>query len=478
MTLFYGEAVTGEKLLSFTIDGTAATRDLIQNAPALSETGVYRWETESRLNPVKQTIGSKSMHDLCKAFPKNTLRHIQPVLKTGNGLLEERLTPHLEGVSACLGDDLLIVSDVDLEVGDYVVIDVLSDLRPGFVRHNKQLKSYVIRKELADNDKLLSGSTSAQRGWKTDKFKFLPQVSRAWQMRPGKKWYVFYEDDTYIVWDNIFRLLEHFDPDTPWYFGSPSPGARGIWMANGGPGYVISREAVRRLVKDDYDGDGTYRGSILSQRWEKQVMQDCCGDSVLGLALHEDAQTSLSGLFPMFQPHALHSIPLSDEYWCQPIISMHKTAKEDMVLFRKWEESRRSLQRPLVFADLIDYLNLTEVPFREDWINSDFGGYRAPVSEAHASFYACGRACQADHNCLQWTYHLRTCDFVSSIRLGHTMVPGTEPDRSHKEKDVRWSHQEKRYLAGWDLEGIKRWTSAAGRDCQNVGWEKPSLKRI
>jgi hypothetical protein len=297
-------------------------------------------------------------------------------------------------------------------------------------------------------------------------------------MRPGKKWYIFYEDDTYIVWDNIFRLLENFDPDKPWYFGSPSPGARGLWMANGGPGYVISREAVRRLVKDDFDGDGAYRGSMLSQRWEKQVMQDCCGDSVLGLVLYEDAQTSLSGLFPMFQPHALHSIPLSDEYWCQPIISMHKTAKEDMVLFRKWEESRRSLRRPLIFADLIQYLNLTEVPFREDWINSDFGGYRAPVNESHASFYACGRACQAGLNCLQWTYHLRSCDSVPSIRLDHTMVPRIEPERSHKEKATRWSDQEKRYLAGWDLEGIKRWTSAEGRDCQNVAWEKPILKRI
>jgi hypothetical protein len=104
------------------------------------------------------------MHNLCNVFPEYTLCNIQLVLKTGNGLLEERLRPHLEGVSAYLGDDLLIVSDVDLEIGDYVVIDVLSDLRPEFVRHDKQPGSYVIRKRLAGNDRLMSNSTSSQSG--------------------------------------------------------------------------------------------------------------------------------------------------------------------------------------------------------------------------------------------------------------------------------------------------------------------------
>jgi hypothetical protein len=104
------------------------------------------------------------MHDLCNVFPEYTLCNIQLVLKSGNGLLKERLRPHLEGVSACLGDDLLIVSDVDLEIVDCVVIDVLSDLRPKFVRHDRQPGSYVIRKRLAGNDRLMSDSASSQSG--------------------------------------------------------------------------------------------------------------------------------------------------------------------------------------------------------------------------------------------------------------------------------------------------------------------------
>ena len=144
-------------------------------------------------------------------------------------------------VSACLDSNLLISSDLDTKVDDCQVIDVLSDIRADFVHGDDQ--SYVLQKELAQNGTLGSEATSRVKGWKTDKSKFLPPVSRAWRMCSEKRWYDFYEDDTYTVWDDMFRLLADFDLEMPWYFGFPSPGARGFWMANGGPGYVLSREA-------------------------------------------------------------------------------------------------------------------------------------------------------------------------------------------------------------------------------------------
>lgn len=81
-------------------------------------------------------------------------------------------------------------------------------------------------------------------GWKTDKSKFLPSISRAWRMAPENRWFVFYEGDTHVVWDTAFRMMANFDADVPHYFGSPSPSRNGTWFANGGPGYIISRGAI------------------------------------------------------------------------------------------------------------------------------------------------------------------------------------------------------------------------------------------
>ncbi|KAF2770276.1 hypothetical protein EJ03DRAFT_270778 [Teratosphaeria nubilosa] len=445
-----------------------------------TESEFYKWDTRSQFRPVKQPVDGKSVQDLCNAFPTHLLRDIQPVLKTGHAVLEARLRPHLETVSACLGDSLLISSDLDERINGHQVSDVLSDLRTDFINANEVLRGYRIQKALAGND-TLSFESLAQadvQGWRSDKFKFLPQISRTWRMRPEKRWYVFFEDDTYIVWDNLFRLLSNLAPNHAWYLGSPAPGARDTWMAYGGAGYILSREAMRRLVQHDFNAQGVFLGSKLSERWEGQMESDSCGDSVLGLALHEDARTSLSGLWPMIQPHPVHGIPFGDDYWCQPVITMHKNSLVDMAGLRRWEESRRDTTRPLLYADFVDYLNLTELTAREDWVNSDWRGYQASARSAHASFNACGRACAADPNCFQWTYHLRSCQLSPAFRLGQAKSPGIEMWRSDEEKASPWTSDELRYFAGWNRDRIRRWVNAKGRDCKQVQWVKPSLTRI
>nr|POE71926.1 glycoprotein-n-acetylgalactosamine 3-beta-galactosyltransferase 1 [Quercus suber] len=453
------------------------------NTEEPDELDFFDWNTRSQFRPVKQNVEGKSIDDLCRAFPKHLLRDIQPVIKTGHGVLETRLRPHLHSNSACL-DDVLIFSDVDEEFDGFQIIDVIADLHPEFMRNNSQLADYLTQKALADQGLLQPGNSAHIQGWEQDKFKFLPSVSRAWQMRPEKRWYVFFEGDTFVVWDNLFRLLENFDPDLPWYFGSPSPAIEGSWMANGGPGYVLSREVVRRLVKDDFDDKGVSVGSALSRRWEDLILHDCCGDSVLGWAVHEDARTNLSGLWPMFNPHPLHGVPFSDLYWCQPVITMHKTRVEDMASLSRWEESRRDPSRPLLYADLAVYLNLKSVAARSDWDNSDWDGYSDdnPESPAHSSFDACGQACKIDEHCFQWTYHAKSCTFVRSFRLGSAKSAAPKSPASDEAADETTIEdvdpEDQRFMAGWDLDAIRRWMSAEGRDCKAVAWVRPSLKRV
>ena len=304
----------------------------------------YEWDTRSAFAPVRfENVANRTFSELCHAFPQHLLREIQPVLKTGHGVIDARVRPQLRSVSACL-DHLLIFSDVDEIVENHDVIDVIADLPPAVIQQSDQLDTYRSLHEFAMNGSLDDATVIAREGWRMDKFKFLTGISRAWRMRPERRWYIFYEADTYIVWDNVFRLLENFDADQPLYFGSPSPGRNGTWFGNGGPGYILSREAMRRMVSDDWNNaTGEYRGGMLTANNWDLVVHDCCGDSVVGWVLW-NKQVPLSGMWPLFNPHPPHGVPFSDAYWCQPVLTMHKPSEEDIVHLWRWQWEHREHQ--------------------------------------------------------------------------------------------------------------------------------------
>lgn len=275
----------------------------------------YDWDTRSSFRPAKQNITGKSIEEICSAFPSHLLDSIQPVLRTGHGVLDKRIRPQLASTSACLSN-LLIFSDISEEFHGHDVIDVIADTAtfdPLAVQTHEQLAPYRNLIAAVANGSEKDIKDAGREAWGIDKFKFLPSISRAWRMRPERRWYVFFEGDTFIIWDNLFRLLENFDPDVPLYFGSPSPGHDGMWFAHGGEGYVLSREAMRRLTSNDFSSEtGEYLGSMLAKEHWDTILRDCCGDSVLGWALWQK-NISISGLFPMFNPHPPHGVPFSDK---------------------------------------------------------------------------------------------------------------------------------------------------------------------
>ena len=129
------------------------------------------------------------------------------------------------------------------------------------------------------------------------------------------------------------------------------------------------------------------------------------------------------------------------------------------------------------------YLNIGNMTTREDWNNGGFDGFSPPVPsrfydhDPHESFDACGRACKAHEDCFQYTYHLRKCLFVRSIRYGKAEEPGLgKTSKKVPTKKLDWSPEDLRYMAGWDTEKIREWMDA--RPCEQVRWVRPSTKRI
>ncbi len=319
----------------------------------------YDWVSQSHFDPVRiENPESKSIAELCHGFPTYMLDAVQPILKTGQGVARDRLRSQFQGSAGCLSN-LLIFSDLEDKFQGHDIIDVIADIPvnaknlshegPNSRNHRDQLAPYYALQEFAANHTLALADTSALEGWKTDKFKFLSGISRAWHMRPERRWYFFFEDDTYIAWDNVFRFLQHFNPDAPWYFGSPAPGRRPskgepkTWFAYGGTGFLISREAMRRLVMNDTNtGTGQYLGTQLTvDWWDPEILTNCCGDSVLGWVMW-NLNVELLGIWPMFSPAAPHRASFNSKFWCQPVMTMHKPTAEDLVGLWHWEWKHRT----------------------------------------------------------------------------------------------------------------------------------------
>ncbi|KAL7899597.1 glycosyltransferase family 31 protein [Trichoderma sp. SZMC 28014] len=446
--------------------------------PHIDETsGYYPFETVSDYDPVSLDPSNKTTAELCATFPKHFLNLIQPVLKIGHSEDRAKLDAQLDSVSACFRpDELLIFSDLDERIRNHTAIDILANLPPKYYdeEYNPDISGYLLQRKLKKNGKLDKDKEATKKidGWKIDKFKFLPQIERAWLLKPNRPFYFFYETDTYVVWDNVYRFLSTFDPDTPVYMGSPSPGRHDddrdikTFFANGGPGYALSRAAVKALIHRDVAPHGQYNGPSITEQWLPLLQGECCGDSVVGWSLWNSG-VALQGYWPMFNPHGLHGIPFSDLYWCQPIMTLHKTTPKDMVDVWKWEFGQRKHKRPLLYSDYWRFQRPGTSDTLENWDNGDWGAWKVGPGEGVDSFEKCEEACTKDKTCVQWHWRGRDqseCVLSRDFRHGASREP--------EERDGKWVD----FRSGWLKERIAKWR--AERQCEVVEWVGPSITRI
>ncbi|OJJ37566.1 hypothetical protein ASPWEDRAFT_39284 [Aspergillus wentii DTO 134E9] len=455
--------------LSFRL-GNPSARLLPHSPPSSpSSPDFWTWETVSRFRPSPSAASSEP--DICDSFPSEILPRVQVVLKIGASEPADRIEAQFATATRCISN-LIIVSDHEQELKSHHVHDIIATLPHSYRVDNtvdfEAYEAFYVNHTIKSNatntntEKQMTGA----KGWKLDRFKFLPMVEYAYEVNPTANWFVFIESDTYVVWDNLFRLLDSYNHHTPLYFGSPSPGRKNkddetTWFAYGGAGFVLSSAAVQKAVVRKAGANGEFASPSLTEEYQQLAREDCCGDSILGWVLYQKG-IKLSGLWPMFNPHPLHGIPFDDKHWCQPVITLHKTLYSDMESLSKYEQQRGQKQ-PLLYADLIDYHKIGTFEQKTDWDNGDWGGWQEPLeSPGHASMAACKAACHDHPECLEYTYDSSGhCVFVRTVRLGG---PKTDlPDGN-------------RLSAGWDLEKIANWRN--GRQCEKPLWVKPSITRI
>ncbi|KAF3024890.1 hypothetical protein E8E14_012436 [Neopestalotiopsis sp. 37M] len=340
----------------------------------------YKFQTPSFFPPSKNGRSSKA--NLCDDFPVSLLNSIQIVLKTGTGE-PAKTKAHLATVTSCI-PNLLVFSDNEEDIEGHRIIDILADL-PESYQDIPDFAAYTSQKQAYASGKAVGYSSE---GWKLDRFKFLPMVEKAHQMRPGADWYVFIEADVYYFWDTLFRLLSQLDPSKMHYLGSPAPGPDGTFFAYGGAGFVLSAGLMGRLTK--------YHVS-LSVRYEEHVQTGCCGDAILGQAIFNKTGERLQALYPTFAGDELDGLKINQDRWCIPLLALHRVTPEQMASLWEWERRRAYDQDPFTHSTIADYIfpEFLKTPVRDAWDNYA-GDVQTNDSPAHASaafgtFYQRGR---------------------------------------------------------------------------------------
>lgn len=261
----------------------------------------------------------------CVGFPDTD--DITLVMKTGATEAFDKMPTQLLTSMQCL-PDFLLFSDLEQQIGKYHVYNVLDRVDELFKASRKEFILYEAQQNCPISQKDCTKDIGG--GWELDKYKFLNMIVRTWEMRPNRKWYVFGEADTYIVWSNLVKWLrEEADPNEALYVGSVAYIA-GLPFAHGGSGYVMSGVLVKKLIDEIPD---------LAAKYDQLAPQTCCGDGLLSQAI-EEVGVSVKQAHPMFNGEKPNTLPFGSSHWCQPLFTMHHMNSEEISSVWQYEQTR------------------------------------------------------------------------------------------------------------------------------------------
>ncbi|KAI1743156.1 glycosyltransferase family 31 protein [Xylaria scruposa] len=407
------------------------------------------------------------------------------VVRTGATEVLEKLPVHFSTVLTCV-PDYVIYSDLDENLEGHQIFDVLNQTTPNMKMHAPEFWLYN-RLQTSGRDGMDyettfgSGPAGAldNPGWKLDKWKFLPMVSRALEHRPKAKWFVFIEPDTYLFWQNMLKYLNRFDASKPHYIGRHmyiGP----VLFGHGGSGFVISNPAMRMVSKHWIDNLDWF---------DEYTLKEWAGDMILGKAM-ENIGIPLVSASPHLQGDSLYSMDWTasrrnNPPWCYASLTLHHMTDTQIrplwSFERGWEhDDTKTLRFRDIFRRLVHPQMQSEV---NDWDNqsrefeysneafaklteTDRTALTAAESSAPESFHLCRAACEIKASCIQYFYNTDRCFLSTELRLGQRIQAGC----------VEYSHKENKCLRVQDTQtssGISKDSNAA-----RSGWIMDRVQKV
>ncbi|PQE29652.1 glycosyltransferase family 31 protein [Rutstroemia sp. NJR-2017a BBW] len=370
----------------------------------------------------------------CTASRASIAPEVQIVVETGGSEPQDRLLSQLATMlSHVPRQNILIFSDLEEDVEGFHIHDALADVS---MLERREFPEFEIYDELQRYKRLGKDTRKLKGGWMLAKYKNLAIKRKIWKMLrsnavPKRKWYVFIDTDTFVEWDNLLAMLEHFNPQKNLYMGSP------VWANPKAP--------------FAHGGSGQFGFNTSST---------CCGDDALAKVLTPKG-IKLKGYWPMFNGEVPSTLGFGSEIWCEPVLSLHHVSGKDMENLWRWVEDwkARTMNMPFLFKDLFEYIAPQFVSRMNDWDNTEEGWkipHHPPGKKQGSiiSFEQCEAACQADANCFQFVSHGTACALSHTIRIGRQRLAEEKGDYG--------------YISGWNLERIQAWTRKT--ECASAHW--------
>ncbi|OAQ73253.1 glycosyltransferase family 31 protein [Pochonia chlamydosporia 170] len=449
-----------EKLPKFGNDGTNGHNT---NANDKSRKGGQHVEHDSE---------SSTLDDECALFPNTS--SVQLIMKTGASESYSKIPTQLMTNLKCV-PDFLFFSDMAQKIAGYTIHDSLDTVLDEVKEKNKDFELYHRQKKCPiDQEQCNKNHDVAKQGWDLDKYKNIHMAEKAYKLRPNADWYLFVDADTYVVFPTLMEWLKALDPNKPHYIGSVAY-LGGFPFGHGGSGYLVSKAAMHAMF---------YGKTGVANKYDEPVQHTCCGDYMWSKALKDETGIEVVNAWPVINGEKPHTLPYAEDEWCQPIVTMHHAAAEDISDIYAFEKERK-FQKMLRIKDLyhkfmgpelvearpdwdnlsedVYYLNKTRAAY-EDWElgrakNDDLS---AEEAEAYKSFDDCKKACLSMDNCFQFRYQNSICAVAHKFMHGKPVKKGDDDS--------------KRYMSGWNVKKIKEWIEEQA-DCDKKQFKWPVKDR-
>jgi hypothetical protein len=371
------------------------------------------------------------------------------LVKTGATSIWRRMPGHM---STTLGDpaltpNIIYYSDSPDNINGNEVIDVLANVS-STLKQSPDFRLYNNSKEVAENNLYLEtgsmeGDSYLPGGWRLDKYKFVPMFQHAANTLPGKKWYIYMEDDNYYFWETFYAWLATLDHTSLLMLGSPAF-RLGEDFAHGGSGFALTGAALSKSFGAD---------PHLADKWEEYAREQCCGDQVLSHVLRQHGVERYAGLdgsgWAALQALPTWRIGFGTWNWCSPLMNVHKVHQAD--LSRLWvfeQEFKASTGRKgrMRYRDLFERFagpHMRRAARRSEWDNyaqaksfssssdpdiSGEGKKKLSASELESkpwySSQACEKACVEWKECLTWKYADDACSMDHTAAMGQRIDAG------------------------------------------------------